>query len=119
VPVATPTGVPEVEGGEESEGEQATPVPTDTPVPPEATAGPFPAVSDLTLQPTVVVMTPTPTRPRIQPTPTPQPTPTQISPITPMSVLTPSRCLILIVVGLVVFTVTYGIQMAIWWRRQR
>jgi hypothetical protein len=25
----------------------------------------------------------------------------------------------LIVVGLVVFTLTYGLQMALWWRRQR
>jgi hypothetical protein len=33
--------------------------------------------------------------------------------------MTPTRCLILILVGLVVFTVTYGVQVALWWRRQR
>ena len=123
VPVAAPTGVPETEGGEGAEGQQATPVPSVAPAPAVSTAGPSPTVSDTALQPTVVVTTPTPERPEVAqnllPSPTPQPTPTQMPPITPMSVLTPSRCLILIVVGLVVFTVTYGIQMALWWRRQR
>jgi hypothetical protein len=123
VPVATPTVVPEVDGEAEEEGEQVTPVPTESPAPPASTVLPSPTVSDLTLRPTVAVTTPTPTRLNVaqslSPTPTPQPTPTQIPPITPMSVLTPSRCLILIVVGLVVFTVTYGLQMALWWRRQR
>jgi hypothetical protein len=123
VPVATPTGVPDAEAGQEAEGEQATPASTDTPPPPASTVAPSPTVSDPTLQPTAVVMTSTPTQTKVAQgpslSPTPQPTPTQIPPITPMSVLTPSRCLILIVVGLVVFTVTYGIQMAVWWRRQR
>jgi hypothetical protein len=51
--------------------------------------------------------------------PSPQPAPTPLPPITPLTVFTPSRCLILILVGLVVFTVIYGIQVALWWRRRQ
>jgi hypothetical protein len=51
--------------------------------------------------------------------PSPQPTPTPLPPFSPLSIFTPARCLILIIVGLVVFTVAYGIQVTLWWRRRR
>jgi hypothetical protein len=121
VPVPTPAGTPE--GPQESEAQEETPTLTPSP-PPTSTAQPSPTVAQPTPQPTpLVAVTPTPTRlvaaQSLTPSPTPEPTPTPLPPITPLSILTPSRCLILIVVGLVVFTVTYGVQMALWWRRRR
>jgi hypothetical protein len=120
VPLATPIGTPE--GAQEPGVQEATP--TLTPSPPTSTALPPPTVAQLTSQPTpLAAVTPTPTRlvaaQSPTPSPTPRPTLTPLPPITPLSILTPSRCLILIVVGLVVFTVTYGLQMALWWRRRR
>ncbi len=119
IPVATPTP----EGAQGPEEAQVAPTPILTPSPPTSTAQPSPTVAQPTPKPTVLVLTPTATRlavaQSLTPSPTPQPTPTPLPPITPLSILTPSRCLILIVVGLVVFTVTYGLQMALWWRRRR
>jgi len=119
VPVATPTP----EDAQGSEETQARLTPTLVPPPATATAGPSPTVAQSTTQPTLPVPTPTLTRlavaQNLTPSPTPQPTLTPLPPITPLSILNPSRCLILIVVGLVVFTVTYGLQMALWWRRRR
>jgi hypothetical protein len=70
-----------------------------------------------------VIFTPTPTPVMIAQdppvSPSPQPLPTSLPPITPLTIFTPARCLILALVGLVVFTVTYGIQVALWWRRQK
>jgi len=53
------------------------------------------------------------------PTPasSPRPSPTPLPPVTPLSILTTSRCLILMLVGLAVFTFTYGLQVALWRRR--
>ena len=119
VPVATPTP----EDAQRPDEAQATSTPTLVPPPATSTAQPSPAVAEPTSQATSPVLTPTPTRmavaQNLTPSPTPQPTLTPLPPITPLSILTPSRCLILIVVGLVIFTVTYGIQMALWWRRRR
>jgi hypothetical protein len=101
---------------------EATPTPTDTPIPPTSTTQP---TSTAMIEPTVAVLTPTPTRTlqaiarKLPDLPESQPVPTPLPPLTPLSILTPARCLILIVVGLVIFTVTYGIQMALWWRRRR
>ncbi len=115
VPVATPA--PEsTQGADEA---QATSTPTIVSSPATSTAQPSLTVVQPTPQP---IPTSTPTRiavaQNLTPSPTPQPTLTPLPPITPLSIFTPSRCLILIVVGLVVFTVTYGLQMAIWWRRR-
>ena len=119
VPVATPTP----EDAQRPDEAQATSTPTLVPPPATSTAQPSPAVAQPTSQATSSVLTPATTRmavaQNLTPSPTPQPTPTPLPPITPLSILTPSRCLILIVVGLVIFTVTYGIQMALWWRRRR
>lgn len=46
-------------------------------------------------------------------------TPTTVPPVTIGSVLTPTRILWLFIIGLVVFTVTYGIQVAVWYRYRR
>lgn len=46
-------------------------------------------------------------------------TPTLIPPVTITTVLRPSRLLWLFVIGLLVFTITYGIQVAIWYRLKR
>jgi hypothetical protein len=116
VPVATPTAKPEGEA-------QATSTSTPTLIPPTPTIqAPTPA-SQPTSLPTLVFMTPTPTPVGISQIPTPSPTPaptlTPLPPITPLTIFTPARCLILIIVGLVVFTLTYGLQMFLWWRRRR
>jgi len=116
VPIATSTP----EGTQEAEQAQPTSTPTFAPSPVTSTAQPSPTVAQPAPQP---IPTSTPTRLAVAqdliPSPTPEPTLTPLPPITPLSILTPSRCLILIVVGLVVFTVTYGLQMALWWRRRR
>jgi hypothetical protein len=49
----------------------------------------------------------------------PQPLPTPLPPITPLSILTPARCLILGLVGLGVFAVAYGLQMTVVRRLRR
>lgn len=100
---------------------QSTLAPTDTPFPPSptvqpsATALPSPQATQAVLRPTLtleaVAQSPS-ASPALQPAPTPLPS------ITPLTIFTPARCLILIIVGLVVFTITYGIQVALWWRRQ-
>ena len=46
-------------------------------------------------------------------------TPTTVPPVTIGSVLTPTRILWLFIIGLVVFTITYGIQVAVWYRYRR
>jgi hypothetical protein len=121
VPLATPIGGPQGPQGPEAEG--ATPTRTITPSPVTPATQPSPSVAQLTPQPTpLAAVSSTPMRlvAAQSPTPssTPRPTLTPLPPITPLSILTPSRCLILIVVGLVVFTLTYGLQMALWWRRR-
>ncbi|GAB4542099.1 MAG: hypothetical protein Kow0063_33640 [Anaerolineae bacterium] len=117
VPLATPTATPE------GTPEQATPAATHTSPAPTATVTASPTFSLPTPLPTASLVPPTSTSiammSDLTPSPTPQPPPTPLPPITPLSILTPSRCLILIIVGLVVFTLTYGMQMALWWRRQR
>ena len=52
------------------------------------------------------------------PQPQPEPQPTPLPPVTVASILTESRCLILALVGLAVFTVTYGAQLALLRRRK-
>jgi len=47
------------------------------------------------------------------------PTPTTVPPVSLRTVLRPGRLLWLLVIGLIVFTVTYGIQVAIWYRLKR
>jgi hypothetical protein len=111
---------------------------TATPTPEEVQTTPSPTLTlTLPLSATAVVSTSTPT-PTVEslsvdltPTSTPlalaqnqlsfatpPPAPTPLPPITPLTVLTPSRCLILIIVGMVVFTIIYGLQVAFWWRRR-
>jgi len=118
VPLATPPSTPE-----SGEAAQATATPTPTAPPPTATPEPSLSPAQPTPQPIPVAFTSTPTpfalAQSLTPSPTPQPTPTPLPPITPLSIFTPARCLILIIVGLVVFTVTYGLQVALWWRRRR
>jgi len=112
VAVSTPEAEPETE---------ATPTPTTTALPP--TDGPSSPTPQPSPRATTATLTPTPNATRLalaqNPTPTPAPLPTPLSPITPLTILTPARCLILTLVGLVVFTVIYGIQVGIWWRRRR
>lgn len=67
------------------------------------TPGPTPTPSPVTSEPTYAHSS------RLSPTPLP--------PVTPLSILTTSRCLILLLVGLAVFTFTYGLQVAVWRRR--
>jgi hypothetical protein len=114
VPVAHPTPTPAAL--------QATPILTPTLLPSPSA----PQTPTLTPQPPSQAATPIPTPTRSvtvaqNPSllPSPQPAPTPLPPITPLTVFTPSRCLILILVGLVVFTVIYGIQVALWWRRRQ
>ena len=106
MPVVVPTPTPPSE-----ETHEAVIIPTQTVVP-ASTAVPVPT------QP--ATPTPTPTSVAIaedasvaQP---PQPLPTPLPPITLISILTPTRYLILGLVGLAVFTLAYGLQMAIWRR---
>jgi hypothetical protein len=53
------------------------------------------------------------------PQPTPKPLPTPLPPVTLGSIMTESRCLTLVLVGLGVFTISYGVQMALLRRRKR
>jgi hypothetical protein len=46
-------------------------------------------------------------------------TPTIIPPVTVATVLRPSRLLWLFIIGLVIFTITYGVQVVIWYRLKR
>ncbi len=121
-PGLVPVVIPTPEGAAGPEQAQPTSTPTLVPAPATAVTQPSPTVVQPTSQATLLVLTLTPTpiavAQNLTPSPTPQPTQTPLPPITPLSILTPSRCLILIVVGLVVFTVTYGLQMALWWRRR-
>lgn len=122
-PGLVPAVIPTPEAAAEPEQAQPTSTPTLVPPPATSTVQPSPTVVRPTSQASSVpVLTPTPTpiavAQNLTPSSTPQPTPTPLPPITPLSILTPSRCLILIVVGLVVFTATYGLQMALWWRRR-
>lgn len=116
VPLTTPTARPESTEG------QATSTPTPNPPTLMATAEPLPSVPLPTATPTPSLVPPASTAVAIAhsltPSATPEPTATPLPPITPLSILTPARCLILIMVGLVVFTLTYGVQMALWWRRR-
>ncbi len=119
VPVATPTP----EGEQEGESAAATPAPTLTSPPSVPGAQPTATTSQASPQAIKASVTPSsaaqPLARASTVTPTPEPTPTPLPPITPLTILTPARCLILVIVGLVVFTVTYGLQVAVWWRRQR
>ena len=115
VPAATPIPAPEREEGTEA---QAMPTPTLTPVPPTPTGQPADTPSPGLSATSTATPTPLAVAQNLTPSPTPEPTPTPLPPITPLTILTPARCLILIVVGLVIFTITYGIQVALWWRRQ-
>ena len=121
VPAVTP--IPAPESTAETRGEAAIITPTVNPAVPTSPAQATPAVAQITSQPSPVVVTPTPAPQAMAQSAavsvTPGPTPTLLPPISPMSIFTPARCLILIIVGLVVFTVTYGVQMALWWRRRR
>jgi hypothetical protein len=116
VPAATPIPAPEREEGTEA---QAMPTPTLTPVPPTPTGQPADTPSPGLSATSTATPTPLAVAQNLTPSPTPVPTPTPLPPITQLTILTPARCLILIVVGLVIFTITYGIQVALWWRRQR
>lgn len=118
IPSQPPTPTPEAV----EEGASVPITPTPTRLSPSPTPTSQPALT--VILPTIVATSsPTPTPDTIasipSARPSPQPTPTPLPPITPLTILTPARCLILIVVGLVVFTVTYGIQIGLWWRRQR
>jgi hypothetical protein len=124
VPLASPTPTPQEQP--EVEVTQATPSPTagpSTAVP--GTGEPPTSTLEVSPEPDLNAATVTP-EPRAlaqnaspSPSPSPGPSPTPLPPVTPLSILTPARCLILVIVGLVVFTVTYGIQIALWWRRNR
>jgi hypothetical protein len=47
------------------------------------------------------------------------PTPTIVPPVSLGTVLRPDRILWLLIIGLIVFTVSYGVQVAIWYRFRR
>jgi hypothetical protein len=69
-----------------------------------------------------VLPTPTSTatrRPAGAPIVSPLPPPTPLPAITPLTILTPARCLVLALVGLGVFTIIYGLQLAIMRRLRR
>lgn len=85
--------------------------PTLTPIPTRPPATPLVAAPTEPAQQTQIAP-PTPTN-RVQPTVTP------IPPVTIFTILTPTRILWLFIIGLVVFTVTYGIQVFIWYRLRR
>ncbi len=122
MPIARPTAPPTKEAPT-----TPTPAPTLTPSPtpaPTLSPTPSPLPPTASAQPPLGTPAATATRPaevaqapRRVPSPPVEPTP--LPPITPLSIMTPTRCLILILVGLVVFTFTYGLQVALWWRRQR
>jgi hypothetical protein len=106
MPVVAPTATPP---SEETPETVITPTqtvaPASTPVPvPTQPAVPTPTPASVAMAEDASVAQP------------PQPLPTPLPAITPKSILTPARCLILGLVGLVVFTLTYGLQMAIWRR---
>ncbi len=125
VPLVSTTSSQEsgLEAGEMWGTPSPTPTLLPTSLPSTPTAQPSPLVAQTSPQSAQPTLTPTP-MPRVlaqdrSVTPSPQPTLVPLPPITPLSILTPARCLILVIVGLVVFTVTYGFQVALWWRRQR
>jgi hypothetical protein len=117
-PTGLPEGTAEYPTGEEA---KVTPTPpltlTHASPPPSPTAQP----SAPSPQATTAALAPTPLAAAepLSVSPSPQPLPTPPSPITPLTIFTPARCLTLILVGLVVFTITYGLQVALWWRRRR
>ncbi|RME70773.1 MAG: hypothetical protein D6784_16235 [Chloroflexi bacterium] len=49
----------------------------------------------------------------------PEPSPTVVPPVSLRTVLTPPRLVWLFIIGLVVFTISYGVQVAIWYRLKR
>jgi hypothetical protein len=124
VPAPTPTPVATAEASPQP-SPAATLTPTVTSAPPVLTPAPAALVSTAELEPVASAATLTPSPRAIAQnatpalTPTPQPVPTPLPPFSPWNIFTPARCLILVIVGLVVFTVTYGIQVALWWRRRR
>ncbi len=114
-PVATPAPTlesppqpgPESEGSVPAQpanavigGEQAT-SPPEPGILPDPDADPFAAPAELPLSEA------------------PETTLTPVPPVTIGTVLTPTRLLWLFIIGLVVFTVAYGIQIALWYRFKR
>ncbi len=139
LPVLTPTPSP-------SPVLTATPVPTDTPLPSPPTLTPTPAPPPASLaradreeagDAPVADILPSPEDdppPVLAALPDPElelpeadqaidepitPNPTTVPPVTLSTVLKPRRILWLFVIGLIVFTVSYGVQVAIWYRLKR
>jgi hypothetical protein len=108
--------------------ELPTPLPPPTPAPPPPTLTPTPAAASQ--ESPVPPTSPAVTTPAAIALPAPGlnqgdvaemalPTPTVMPPVTPGSVLRPERLLWLLVIGLVVFMVSYGLQVVIWYRLRR
>lgn len=118
-----------------------TPMPTETPPPPPPTLTPVPEQTQAHL--TVSASEPPASAAESAPPPAaalPDPdfdpsvpeadltedasaptsaTPTIVPPVTITTVLRPSRLLWLLIIGLIVFTVSYGVQVVIWYRMKR
>ena len=103
-----------------------TPTPTAPATAPTLASTPSPASATTTSTPAPLPTATSPTPPTTAPaTPAARqiaqssPLPTPLPAITPLSILTPPRCLVLGLVGLGVFIVTYGLQLAIIRRLRR
>lgn len=100
---------------------------TPTPIPPPPTITSTPTHAKEMVIPSVLPPTQSPTVAPIKKTPSPtvgnesdnQNTATPIPPVTIVSVLKPARLLWLFIIGIIVFTMSYGIQVIIWYRLRR
>ena len=117
-------GAPRFLVGEGSAGNRpALESPTATAAPPSPTPTELPAIAVSAPPATDKVHAPSPNptlspiTPVFTPASSPRPSPTPLPPVTPLSILTTSRWLIMLLVGLAVFTATYGLQVAVWRRK--
>ncbi|MDM8528165.1 hypothetical protein QUF58_08115 [Anaerolineales bacterium HSG24] len=127
---------PESSTNSETPSRAATPtiIPTNIPpaLPPTATPASMPTVTEVildtptpTVRPTTITVTPNIVLPDPYSGPEETPpdaidvpvgTPTPIPQVTIFTILTPDRLLWLFLIGLLVFTISYGIQVVIWYR---
>jgi len=115
-PTITPTPEAEVvssatESEPPAEGDLSTPMAESAP--PPADALPAPGVEET--PPEAIALLDTETDSAVSA----GPTPTVVPPVSFSTVLRPDRILWLLIIGLVVFTVSYGVQVVIWYRLKR
>lgn len=117
-PTATPLAAPPTltpTPGQSSAQVQPTETPRQTnQAQPPAAALPDPGVDAPLPDPNV-----DPLAPQAELLPNPDATPTIVPPVSLRTVLRPERLLWLLIIGLIVFTVSYGIQVVIWYRFKR